>query len=360
MKSILLISVSLFVAVLFSGCPSTKIEYNSGIFPSEPVNFTEVNSAYDDYNIALPIIQHNQYLCFSSNRNSAGENFDIVGDNLNVWWDMETGLLTINDNMVSYDISFVDTLQQMINTPANEFGPFSLNCFISSGANTIPGYHLIAYSSNYESDDYKSKFVYYESDGHENGDGNYYGPYNINLINSLQNAQYISFFHKETCIEDYCIKEPNEYDKMFFNSDLNGNTDIFSIDLPPNDNFIDMLKSDTAIVPIFITELNSEAEDKCPFVNNHLMVFSSNREGGYGGYDLYYSRFENGLWSSPVNFGEDINSSFNEFRPVTITVYDFVNDLMIFSSDRPGGKGGFDLYYVGMPFKVYDLVSIIN
>jgi hypothetical protein len=27
----------------------------------------------------------------------------------------------------------------------------------------------------------------------------------------------------------------------------------------------------------------------------------------------------------------------------------FINDLMIFSSNRPGGKGGFDLYYAGIP-----------
>ena len=29
--------------------------------------------------------------------------------------------------------------------------------------------------------------------------------------------------------------------------------------------------------------------------------------------------------------------------------YEFNNDFMIFSSNRPGGLGGFDLYYVGIP-----------
>jgi hypothetical protein len=28
--------------------------------------------------------------------------------------------------------------------------------------------------------------------------------------------------------------------------------------------------------------------------------------------------------------------------------YEYQNDLMLFSSDRPGGKGGYDLYYVGI------------
>jgi len=34
-----------------------------------------------------------------------------------------------------------------------------------------------------------------------------------------------------------------------------------------------------------------------------LMVFASDRAGGFGGFDLYYSRLQNGKWSAPVNFG---------------------------------------------------------
>ena len=88
-----------------------------------------------------------------------------------------------------------------------------------------------------------------------------------------------------------------------------------------------------------------------------VMVFTSDRPEGYGGYDLYYSLLENGTWSDPVNFGSRINTLHNEFRPVLKYFYyeDFTNDFMLFSSDRPGGKGGFDLYYVGIPrFKVYE------
>jgi len=78
------------------------------------------------------------------------------------------------------------------------------------------------------------------------------------------------------------------------------------------------------------------------------MVFASNRAGGFGGYDLYYSRWENEQWSTPINFGEKINTSSDEFRPIVREEWEFENDIMIFSSDRQGGAGGFDLYYVGI------------
>ena len=39
----------------------------------------------------------------------------------------------------------------------------------------------------------------------------------------------------------------------------------------------------------------------------------------------------------------------DERRPVYVRAPEFQNDLLLFSSDRPGGLGGFDLYAVGVP-----------
>ena len=106
---------------------------------------------------------------------------------------------------------------------------------------------------------------------------------------------------------------------------------------------------DTIYQPTPIVELNSPNSEACPNINGILMVFTSKREGGYGGYDLYYSQLEESGWSSPVNFGPKINTEYDEFRPITFYAPKFDNDLMVFSSNRPGGLGGFDLYYVGIP-----------
>ena len=58
------------------------------------------------------------------------------------------------------------------------------------------------------------------------------------------------------------------------------------------------------------------------------------------------SIFEDGVWSAPANFGPKINTEYDEYRPIIFSFEEVQKNLMIFSSDRPGGLGGFDLYMV--------------
>jgi len=113
-----------------------------------------------------------------------------------------------------------------------------------------------------------------------------------------------------------------------------------------------LLASLTGQEPVTVIKeaaLSSGSDDKCPYIQGNRMVFTSDRPGGFGGFDLYYSVFTDGNWSDPVNFGDKINTPYNEYRPIVKTFdFEFTNDMMIFSSDRPGGLGGFDLYYVGI------------
>lgn len=68
------------------------------------------------------------------------------------------------------------------------------------------------------------------------------------------------------------------------------------------------------------------------------IVFSSNRDGGTGKFDLYYlNRLADG-WSEPVSLGAEVNSSSNEVFPT------WKGDRVHFSSDRDGGAGGLDVY----------------
>ncbi len=70
------------------------------------------------------------------------------------------------------------------------------------------------------------------------------------------------------------------------------------------------------------------------------IYFASDKPGGYGGSDLYYSDFENDYWGDPVNMGPVINTTGNESYPFINAAGEF-----FFSSDGHPGLGGKDIFY---------------
>lgn len=81
------------------------------------------------------------------------------------------------------------------------------------------------------------------------------------------------------------------------------------------------------------------------FMNNgNTLIFSSNRVGGNGGFDLYISQLEQGEWSEPVNMGPRINSPGNEITPSA------KGNMLYFSSDYISGIGGYDVFKTSINF----------
>ncbi len=71
------------------------------------------------------------------------------------------------------------------------------------------------------------------------------------------------------------------------------------------------------------------------------MLFTARfSEGGYGNFDLYISYYTPQGWSEPQNLGEAINTEFWESSPSISPD----KRALYFSSNRPGGFGGSDLY----------------
>lgn len=59
-----------------------------------------------------------------------------------------------------------------------------------------------------------------------------------------------------------------------------------------------------------------EMGDNYPvFYRDTLVIFASNRSGGYGGWDLYKCSKKNGRWLAPQNLGPNVNSAFDETTP---------------------------------------------
>jgi outer membrane protein OmpA-like peptidoglycan-associated protein len=68
------------------------------------------------------------------------------------------------------------------------------------------------------------------------------------------------------------------------------------------------------------------------------IYFSSNRPGGYGGDDIYYCTRQGTGWSKPINMGPNINTFGDEKFPAMDSNGDFY-----FSSDGYKGYGGMDI-----------------
>ncbi len=89
-------------------------------------------------------------------------------------------------------------------------------------------------------------------------------------------------------------------------------------------------------------ELN-DVEYSCAFPSinkeGNILFFSSDRGGGYGGKDIYYSTLQNGAWGKPKNAGKSINTAGDERYP-----YIHSDGTLYFSSTGLPGLGGMDIF----------------
>lgn len=74
--------------------------------------------------------------------------------------------------------------------------------------------------------------------------------------------------------------------------------------------------------------------------NDSIMVFSSKRTGGFGGYDIYFAKKTNNSWNQIINAGPSINSTFDEINPFLTKG----GNSLIFSSNDLFGLGGHDIF----------------
>ena len=350
----LIIIVLLFLSIIvFTACPGGYgYKYNQGKIPEEVTNFGEINSEYDDYNISSPVIRDEFPLIFSSNRNSKGGQFDYVYKLIAVNFNKETAEFSVyNDTNTNLDVVFryskINPLLREVNSAQNEYGPYLIPMESDTSGENV---YILVYT--YEENGNMDIKYYFDTDDYKTET-----PGNIDWINTAHNEGYPCF--------------NSDYSKLVYCSDERGNFDIYEVSTGIDSNEYWQHKLDTLLYQslsskvhrekTLLSTISSPADDKCPFIDiyydidaqksSEIMVFASNREGGFGGYDLYYSKYEDDKWSTPVNFGEGINTPYDEYRPVLRKNRGFDNDFLMFSSNRPGGKGGFDLYYVGVDIK---------
>ncbi len=76
-------------------------------------------------------------------------------------------------------------------------------------------------------------------------------------------------------------------------------------------------------------------------IDGDKLYFASNRPGGKGGMDLYVSYRVGESWSEPVNLGDVVNTAGNEVFP-----FIHADNSLYFASTGMQGQGGLDMFYV--------------
>ena len=74
--------------------------------------------------------------------------------------------------------------------------------------------------------------------------------------------------------------------------------------------------------------------------DGRFLYFASDMPGGLGGSDIWFCEWANGDWTAPVNAGPGINSTATDNFPCI-----HASGRLYFSSGRQGGMGGLDVYY---------------
>ena len=77
-----------------------------------------------------------------------------------------------------------------------------------------------------------------------------------------------------------------------------------------------------------------------PKKGHDVLYFVSDRPGGKGGLDIWYSEFKDGQFTPPRNCGSRVNTEGDESTPF----YDSESNTLHFSSDGHPGFGGMDLF----------------
>ncbi len=243
--------------------------------------------------------------CFDAAKNLAGKDEDLK-TNAETWHQMSENA----ERMVKspLDVTFVN-MGKYINTDMDEITPF-----------VTPDNDMLLYTTNKK---YDSKFFIY--------------------INNV----YYSMHDNGVFKKGKPLGAVNSVDDEFMAGISLNNENIY-VQLQGFEGFQDLVCSERKLKGFRGKEglgdnVNSKFAEfaACETVTGDTLFFSSNREGGMGGMDIYYSlKLPTGDWGIARNAGDKINSPYDDDFPVLSTD----ESKMYFTSNRPESMGGYDIF----------------
>lgn len=94
-------------------------------------------------------------------------------------------------------------------------------------------------------------------------------------------------------------------------------------------------------------QINTKANEDAPYIHpdQKTLFFTSDGHNTMGGRDIFVTRLIENKWTRPENMGYPVNTTAND------NYFTLIADgtRAYFSSDRKGGMGGQDIYYIDLP-----------
>lgn len=139
----------------------------------------------------------------------------------------------------------------------------------------------------------------------------------------------------------------SEGNKLYFSSDRPGGYGGFDLYVSTLDQYNQWGR------PINLgPKINTEGDEDAPFIHpgDNMLYFSSTGHLGIGGFDIFKSKWHREKWTTPINLGYPINTAQddNYFVIARDNIYGY------YATAREDGLGGNDIYAIRMDKKDYE------
>jgi outer membrane protein OmpA-like peptidoglycan-associated protein/tetratricopeptide (TPR) repeat protein len=166
---------------------------------------------------------------------------------------------------------------------------------------------------------------------------------------------YYSDYFKGNWSKPQSVGKPinSKYSELSISTTNDGKTVYFSSDRPGGYGGFDIYmckmldngkwSEPTNLGPV----INTPDDEDAPFIHPDgiTLYFSSRGHEGLGGYDIFMSNFEHGAWQAPENIGYPINTALDDIY----FVISADGRHGYYSSEKVGGQGEKDIYRIVMP-----------
>ncbi len=168
----------------------------------------------------------------------------------------------------------------------------------------------------------------------------------------------------------------------FWNNPINLNPQLYAdgqirtVGITSNGNILIFSRNDNDIFNLYYSTYNKETNSWTPISkfpkeinsskswqtfgslsrNGDTLYFSSNREGGFGGFDIWMSVRTSSGWSQPINLGKNVNTPFDEMAPFLTEN----GQRLFFSTNGHQTMGGFDIFYTNYENKTWGIPANIG